>query len=208
MVTSRDLPTEVRVSLPAARHEALLSLGMGEVRLDEPLARHTHFRAGGPVDAWVRVDDPDQVGLLRRWCRRERLPLRRVPSARGILVRDGGMTGIVAAAGPAASSALAEQLGQLDGFDERAGPEIPTSRAWLFRDPDLGTTASRLLGEAGLAGVRLRGARLSVEDANIVVNEGEATARDVLTLADWARRQVAARSGVSLELALVVVGRG
>jgi UDP-N-acetylenolpyruvoylglucosamine reductase len=41
----------------------------------------------------------------------------------------------------------------------------------------------------------------------VVINEGEASARDVLALVDYLKRKVEARSGVKLMELLRVVGR-
>jgi UDP-N-acetylmuramate dehydrogenase len=83
--------------------------------------------------------------------------------------------------------------------------EFP-SGARIFFDPE-GHRAEDLIREAGLAGVRLRGARVSEGQPNVVVNEGEASARDVLALVDYLKRKVEARSGVKLKELLRVVGR-
>ena len=77
----------------------------------------------------------------------------------------------------------------------------------LFPDPDLGSSAARLLADSGAGGIRLRGVLLDADDPNVVVNSGNATASDVLALADWLKREVRARTGVELELALEVIGR-
>ena len=73
-------------------------------------------------------------------------------------------------------------------------------------DPE-GQSASDLIRDARLAGVRLRGARVSEEDPNILVNEGQASARDVLALVDYIKRRVEQRSGVKLKEALRILGR-
>jgi UDP-N-acetylmuramate dehydrogenase len=76
----------------------------------------------------------------------------------------------------------------------------------IFFDPE-GQRAADLIREAGLAGIRLRGARVSEKHPNVVINEGEATARDVLALIDYLRRKVENRSGVKLKELIRVVGR-
>lgn len=75
----------------------------------------------------------------------------------------------------------------------------------VFRNP-AGQYAGKLLEECGLKGRRIGGAEVSLRHANVVVNRGGATARDVLSLMDLMRREVGARFGVELEPEVEVVG--
>ena len=189
------------------RRDGLLALGLTEVRFDEPMAGYTRLQVGGAADALVRVADPAELRLLRRWARRERLAALPLPVGPDLLVRDGGLAGLVIDP-PGDDPQLAMTIAGLATWEDRAGgPDLPRGRARLFLDPDLRREASRLLSDAGVAGIRLRGARISQKDPNVVVNEGTASAHDVLTLADWAHRQVEARTGVKLASALQVLGR-
>jgi UDP-N-acetylmuramate dehydrogenase len=60
-------------------------------------------------------------------------------------------------------------------------------------------SAGRLIESAGLKGLRLGGARVSQVHANFIVNEGGATARDVLGLVKTVRDTVRERFGVELQ---------
>ena len=51
----------------------------------------------------------------------------------------------------------------------------------VFRNPP-DDFAARLIEEAGLKGMRSGGARFPTQHANFIVNTGQATAEDVLTL--------------------------
>jgi UDP-N-acetylmuramate dehydrogenase len=65
------------------------------VRFDEPMSRHTSFRIGGPADALVL---PVTVEELRRTivlARQEEIPLTITGNGTNLLVRDGGIRGIV-----------------------------------------------------------------------------------------------------------------
>src|SRR4030095_178955 len=47
----------------------------GEVRLSEPLAKHTTLRVGGPAQFWVEPRTEEALAKLIQFCRRENLPL-------------------------------------------------------------------------------------------------------------------------------------
>lgn len=67
----------------------------GEIRWNEPMARHTSFKVGGPADAMVYPRDREDLsGLLRR-ARRFKVPVFPFGGGTNLLVRDGGMRGIV-----------------------------------------------------------------------------------------------------------------
>jgi len=82
------------VSLTEDQRRALLDLEVGKVRLDEPMSRHTSFRIGGPVDAYVQASDPAALARLLSWCSSEGLPVMTVGGGCNLLVRDGGIRGI------------------------------------------------------------------------------------------------------------------
>ncbi len=67
----------------------------GEVRLYEPLSKHTTLRVGGPAQFWVEPSNESAFGELIRSCRREGLPLFVIGRGSNLLVRDGGIRGVV-----------------------------------------------------------------------------------------------------------------
>lgn len=67
----------------------------------------------------------------------------------------------------------------------------------VFVNPT-GDSAGRLIEEAGLKGLRLGGARISPVHANFIVNEGGATAADVVGLIRQVRSCVKESAGVDL----------
>lgn len=67
----------------------------GDVRLYEPLAKHTTLRVGGPAQFWVEPRDEEAFAELIRFCRRENLPLFVIGRGSNLLVRDGGVRGVV-----------------------------------------------------------------------------------------------------------------
>jgi UDP-N-acetylmuramate--alanine ligase len=67
----------------------------GDVRLYEPLSKHTTLRVGGPAQFWVEPRNESAFGELIRFCRCESLPLFVVGRGSNLLVRDGGIRGVV-----------------------------------------------------------------------------------------------------------------
>ena len=66
--------------------------------------------------------------------------------------------------------------------------------------------AAQMIEELGLKGVRVGGARLSEKHSNWIVNEGGATAKDVLALIGLIRDKVKEATGIRLETEVKVVG--
>lgn len=66
-----------------------------ELRPDEPMARHTTLRLGGPADLWARPADARALQLLLARCRALAVPVTFVGGGSNLLVRDGGIRGVV-----------------------------------------------------------------------------------------------------------------
>jgi UDP-N-acetylmuramate dehydrogenase len=75
----------------------------------------------------------------------------------------------------------------------------------VFRKVD-GVGAGRLVDQCGLKGRRAGDAQISPRHANIIVNLGGATARDVRSLVEIAQRAVLERFGVRLEPEIRMLG--
>jgi UDP-N-acetylmuramate dehydrogenase len=70
----------------------------GELRYDEPLARHTTFKAGGPGDVWVRPRGdgfPEYAAELLGRAGAEGIPVFILGGGANLLVADRGIRGIV-----------------------------------------------------------------------------------------------------------------
>lgn len=82
----------------------------------------------------------------------------------------------------------------------------------IFRNPqpsrpgEVVAPAGRLIEEAGLKNVRVGGARISPKHANFIVNENNATARDILSLIHLIRDKVRQGCGVVLETEIKIIG--
>jgi UDP-N-acetylenolpyruvoylglucosamine reductase len=81
------------------------------------------------------------------------------------------------------------------------------SAGCVFKNP-AALPAGRLLDELGLKGTRVGGARVSEVHANFIVNDGTATARDVLDLIELIRRRARTARGLELETEVQIVGDG
>jgi len=75
----------------------------------------------------------------------------------------------------------------------------------VFKNPPQ-DYAGRLIESVGLKGKRIGGAMISGKHANVIVNVGGASAQDILTLMETARRMVREQTGVDLEPEIKVVG--
>ncbi|MGL4942068.1 MAG: UDP-N-acetylmuramate dehydrogenase [Thermoguttaceae bacterium] len=73
----------------------------------------------------------------------------------------------------------------------------------LFKDVR-GVSASHILAEAGVKGMRVGGAMVSERDANFVVLDPEATSSDVLALIERVKTHVEDQQGVELEMQIEV----
>ena len=80
------------------------------------------------------------------------------------------------------------------------------SAGCVFKNP-ANDSAGRVVEAAGLKGVSVGDACVSTKHANFIVNQGRASATDVLALIKKVRAQVARRTGVKLELELKLVGQ-
>jgi UDP-N-acetylmuramate--L-alanine ligase/UDP-N-acetylenolpyruvoylglucosamine reductase len=285
----------------------------GEVRLYEPLAKHTTLRVGGPAQFWVEPRDENAFAGLIRFCRQESLPLFVIGRGSNLLVRDGGIRGVVihpsggdfdrivvhgneitagvgaklkevAYAGKAAglgglewmegipgavggslrmnAGAMGSQtfenvlcLRYLDAYGEahtktrdelevhyrnfpllennfavsavfrghpapieeivrklqasqenrRTTQPAAKSAGCIFKNPN-SCPAGKLVDELGLKNSRVGKARVSEVHGNFIVNDGGATAADMLELIEQIKSAARTKSGIELETEVQIVG--
>ncbi len=76
--------------------EALQQLmGAGVARLYEPLSKHTTLRIGGPAQYWLEPETEEGFARVVRHCTEQGLPLFLIGRGSNLLVRDGGIRGVV-----------------------------------------------------------------------------------------------------------------
>lgn len=283
------------------------------IRRDEPLARHTTLRVGGPVDVYAEPASESDLAGIVKFCGDHNVQFFVLGRGSNLLVRDGGFRGVAvclsqpefsrieAAAGKlrcgagaklknVAVEARRRNLGGLEFLEGIPGsvggalrmnagamgsqtfdviesvrlmdfdgniremapaamaakyrgcatlenhialgavflgradlPESITQRMtafsrkrWtsqpaapsagcLFKNPPT-IPAGRLIDELGLKGARVGGAMVSQEHGNFIVNEGGATARDVLELIEKLKAKARAERGIELQTEVEIVG--
>jgi UDP-N-acetylenolpyruvoylglucosamine reductase len=83
-------------------------------------------------------------------------------------------------------------------------PAAP-SAGCMFKNPET-IPAGKLIDELGLKGTRVGGAVVSAEHGNFLVNDGNATARDVLELIALLKRRAKAERGIKLQVEVEIIG--
>jgi len=308
-ISQHDRP----VSESAMRLERLLSPET-VVKLNEPMARRTTLRVGGPADMYVEPGSEQDLVTVVQFCATERLPVFVLGRGSNLLVRDGGIRGVViclahpsfrridvsgsyleCGAGAklkdvavtakqhsisgleflegipgSVGGALRMNAGAMGGsvfqcvesvrildftgiFSTRTAAEMQpeyrccpalrdvmavsavlhgrpgeheeiqtrmteySRKRWatqpaapsagcIFKNP-AGIAAGKLVDELGLKGTRVGGAVVSAEHGNFIVNEGKATARDVLDLIELIRTVALRERGIRLETEVEIVGQ-
>ncbi|MEW6616308.1 MAG: UDP-N-acetylmuramate dehydrogenase [Thermodesulfobacteriota bacterium] len=75
----------------------------------------------------------------------------------------------------------------------------------IFKNPE-GASAGKLIDESGLKGMQIGNARVSELHANFILNIGNATAQDILSLMEKIQQEVYQKTGVMLETEIRIVG--
>jgi len=87
----------------------------------------------------------------------------------------------------------------------KASQPAGASAGCIFRNPD-GGKAGQLIDASGLKDSRVGAARVSDVHANFILNEGGATASEVLALVEQVRAEVLKKQGVRLETEVQIIG--
>lgn len=305
-----DLP--LKKSEVAAELSALLSAN-STVHLDEPMAHRTTLRVGGPADIYVEPANERDLAETVRFCTRTKVPHFLLGRGSNLLVRDGGIRGVViclakdffsriqvdgvkitCGAGArlknvanearrhgvggfeflegipgSVGGALRMNAGAMGGavfnlvstvrFMDETGAIFEREPAFLQphyrscdflksrialsavlvggvaqadeiaarmkefsrkrwehqpKEPSAGCTfknpaacpAGKLIDRLGLKGVRVGGALVSPIHGNFIVNDGGATARDILNLMEQIRQRARTEAEIQLETEVEIVG--
>ena len=283
------------------------------LRRDEPLAKRTTLRVGGTADIYVEPGSETELAAVLKFCRTRSLPFVMLGRGSNLLIRDGGIRGVViclahpffsrvevdgqrlrcGAGAPlkivaneakragvsgleflegipgSVGGALRMNAGAMGGwmFDvvesirfmdhvgnvqERRASEVnveyrgcplfkthialgaaikgesasreqieqrmiaSNEKRWtsqprkpsagcIFKNPKM-IPAGKLIDELGLKGTRVGGAVVSDIHGNFIVNEGTATARDVLALIEIVKQRAKSARGIELETEVEILG--
>lgn len=130
--------------------------GALELRLDEPMAKHTTLRLGGPADLWARPSTFDALSTLLTQTHRLGIPVRCVGGGTNLLVRDGGLRGVVV------------NLGRLNRVSRAVGEPASV-------EVEAGCSTGRLLKHAmdwSLGGVEFLGGVPGSVGGGLIMNAG------------------------------------
>jgi len=283
------------------------------IRRNEPLAKHTTLRVGGPADVYVEPASEEDMAGIVKFCNGRDIPFFVIGRGSNLLVRDGGFRGVIICLAYANFSRIAVADGRLccgagaklknvavearrhglsgmeffEGIPGSVGgalrmnagamggatfevvesvrlmdfdgnireltpkemsveyrgcgtlknhialgavfkgrpdsqesivqrmsafsrkrwisqPAAP-SAGCMFKNPET-IPAGKLIDELGMKGTRVGGAVVSAEHGNFVVNDGNATARDVSELIALLKRRAKAERGIELQVEVEIIG--
>jgi UDP-N-acetylmuramate--alanine ligase len=79
----------------ATYEELQRAMGPGTLKLYEPMSRHTTMCIGGPAQFWAMPETEEGFAGLVRFCTQQAIPIFVVGRGSNLLVRDGGIKGVV-----------------------------------------------------------------------------------------------------------------
>lgn len=96
---------------------------------------------------------------------------------------------------------------RMKSFSEKRWESQPAapSAGCIFKNPSA-IPAGKLVDELGLKGARVGGAVVSAEHGNFIINDGKATARDVLELIEFLKAKAKAERGIELQTEVEIIG--
>ncbi len=100
---------------------------------------------------------------------------------------------------PSSPEAVKKKAGELLAQRKATQPTNKRTFGSVFKNPDDGPGAGRMIEECGLKGHRIGGAMVSPRHANFIENAAGATTADCIAVMAEARRRVHERFGVELE---------
>ncbi len=185
-------------ALPRGQLEALIR---GRVLYEEPMSRHTTFRIGGPADLMVFPQDLDDLKALLRVARAEGIPSLVLGGGSNMLVREGGIRGLVICL-----HAILQHL-SAEGEKVTAGASVRVSRLLAFCSRRGLTGLETLTGIPGTVGAAVWGNSGAyggatadrLEAVRILTREGREEVRERRQMAFAYRRSAFPEGSVILE---------
>ncbi len=99
---------------------------------------------------------------------------------------------------------IKEKMDKLLKNRKEKQPDLPSAGSTFKRGDDFIT--AKLIDECGLKGYEIRGAKVSEKHAGFIVNQGDATAQDILELIDYVKKVVYEKTGKTIKLEVEVLG--
>jgi UDP-N-acetylenolpyruvoylglucosamine reductase len=161
----------------------------------------------GAMGGWMfdlveRVQFIDSAGVYQDWAKEDfHFGYRKVEEISGGLA----LGAILKAPATEEESCIRGRIDTYSSSRKESQPRGP-SAGCIFKNPE-GNYAGKLIDEHGLKGLRVGGAQVSEVHGNFIVNQGGATAGDVIELVRRIRAKVKADSGYELEPEVLLVGK-
>ena len=75
----------------------ILQLGIlqDNIMFDEPMSKHTTFKAGGPAECYIKIDNIQDLRQILKLSKQKNIPVTILGNGSNVLVLDGGIKGIV-----------------------------------------------------------------------------------------------------------------
>src|SRR5262249_1434439 len=105
---------------------------------------------------------------------------------------------------PAAKEAVVARMEQFSSKRWESQPK-ESSAGCIFKNPTT-IPAGKLIDELGLKGTRVGGAAVADVNGNFTINEGPATAKDVLNLIEVIKQGAKSAGGIVLETEVEILG--
>jgi UDP-N-acetylenolpyruvoylglucosamine reductase len=105
---------------------------------------------------------------------------------------------------PASNETIEARMNQFSRKRWQSQPAAP-SAGCMFKNPPT-IPAGKLIEELGLKGLRVGAAVVSEEHGNFIINEGKATARDVLELIALIQRRARDERAIELQTEVEIIG--
>ncbi len=70
-------------------------LDKNDIKINEPMSEHIYFKVGGPVDYLLNPKKKEQVVEIINICKNENIPYYIIGNGSNLLVKDGGIRGVV-----------------------------------------------------------------------------------------------------------------
>ena len=211
--------------MPAVRPSHLIERmppARGRLAADAPIGPFTWFRVGGPAEVLFRPADEDDLASFLA-ALDPAVPVTVIGAGSNLIVRDGGVPGVVVRLARGFGTIAVEPDGLIAGaaaldvtVAETAAAAGLDGLAFLSGIP--GSVGGAVAMNAGAYGVEVKDvldgsvvvtrgrAQVSEKHCNFLLNLGGATAAEIEGLGEEVRRRVHAATGVTLEWEIRRIG--